>query len=269
MRSIIGINMVNIITILLVVSVLICEGCTDSKHTTKSLTNLKTELDNSVTDEEPFMRSDEEPFMRSKEIQLLLDMDIGPEIVPYLIDKINDESPLVRKDVIDCLAMYPSEASEALPKIIKMLTDDYSIVRWHALIHLDKFGYDARSAIPELIILLDDDDENIRFLAAKNIGWLVVKPDQDIIKALISNLDDEHWSAREGAIDALKYIGVEAKASLPKIKDIAESDKHAYVRVCATSAIPWIDGTYPNEQYSKDILYNPYEYNMNDEDDQK
>jgi HEAT repeat protein len=83
-------------------------------------------------------------------------------IVPVLIDALNDSERSVRVRTAQALCLLGERAQLAVPALIEALKDEESYVRQWAAAALGAIGPSAEAAIPALTESLLDDDEFVR-----------------------------------------------------------------------------------------------------------
>jgi hypothetical protein len=65
----------------------------------------------------------------------------------------------------------------------------------------------------------------------------------DAVPQLVTALEDDNWQIRAGAVFALSVLGDEAQDAVPKLRDLASTEKHEAVRDAASWAIDAIEPT--------------------------
>jgi HEAT repeat protein len=88
-------------------------------------------------------------------------------IVPVLIDALNDSESSVRVRTAQALCLLAERAQLAVPALIEALKDEESYVRQWTAAALGSIGPSAEAAIPALTESLLDDDEFVRDEASK------------------------------------------------------------------------------------------------------
>lgn len=157
--------------------------------------------------------------------------DASPGI-PALIASLTEENKLVVEASIRSLGQIGDVAMNPLVKVLKSGTGD---ARKGAIRALGEFGEGASRAVPELVTLLKSESEMqehcIRTLgligpraeaAVNDIGGFLNHPDPDF---------------RGAAAQALGLIGQASSVTLPKLRELANSERVDFVRAAAGHAI--------------------------------
>jgi HEAT repeat protein len=166
--------------------------------------------------------ADPEEAMRRIAVQGLGRM--GPMAKPALAHLIEivkgDPSESVRYEAVNSLGLIDKKGERALPPLIEALRDRSADVSSAAARSLGNFGLLAKSSVPALTAALDDPREHHRALA----------PDFVVMRAL-----------RCDVAEALGYIGIEANAAIPALRNAVAKDRNPEVRVSAALALSRID----------------------------
>lgn len=93
----------------------------------------------------------------------------GDDLIPGLIECLEDGNPDVRHQAVKLLAAARPRSNAAVPKLIERLTDEDWLVVTSVILHLGDFGPLAATAIPMVEAWLESPNEYIRLLAATTI----------------------------------------------------------------------------------------------------
>jgi HEAT repeat protein len=202
---------------------------------------------------------------------------IGPDrAITELIAALSDPHRNVRADAAGALGQGGQAAERAIPALIGALNDPYVVTRANAagslreIIQSGARGRDAvvtaligalgdasptvragaslalgvilqpggrggERATAALLRMLDDPERSVRVHAA----WSLIKLGRGdaCIDPLIEALNDARPSTRSLAIGSLGEIGPPAKAAIPKLRAILDSDSRPYMREAAATAL--------------------------------
>jgi HEAT repeat protein len=146
-----------------------------------------------------------------------------PEAVPFLIDSMNDASPVVRENTAMTLGILAPHSALALPALYNAARNDpYEGVRvraWDAIIILRDVGDEAVDLIIEN---LNNGDQKIRGTAALALGELGDHP--DALAALVNALQSDKRNLRISALDAIGNIGSDASDLIPALIELLQDD---------------------------------------------
>lgn len=140
---------------------------------------------------------------------------LGPNdvaTVPYLISRLDDYNPVIRKEAIRGLSRIGPGAKDATPGLLKALNDTSPETRSEAAMALGSIK--AAAAVPALIELLNDPEIEVRFYAAAGLRE-IGPPAAPAVPALTKLLQDNQMGYM--AAYALAAIGAPAKSSVPDI----------------------------------------------------
>ena len=98
-------------------------------------------------------------------------------IVPVLIDALNDRESSVRVRTAQALCLLAEKAQLAVPALVEALQDEESYVRQWAATALGSIGLSAEAAIPALTESLLDEDEFVRDEASRALD--AIRREQD------------------------------------------------------------------------------------------
>ena len=142
--------------------------------------------------------------------------------VPYLIRRLNDESPQVRIKAAYALGSIGNPT--AVPALIDMLQDNSEDIRGAAAWALGLIGRPAQAAVPDLINMLKDENDSIRHEIISGLGGIGTPT---VIPTLIETLDDDAESVRKTAVLQLGRIRQPVEKVVPAlIKTLADSDSN-------------------------------------------
>ena len=177
--------------------------------------------------------------------------------ISSVIEKLNHSDENVRKDAAYTLGKLGPNAKIAIPLLIETLKDEKVDVREAAVYALGCIGQEAKTIVPALIDLLKDENFGVRKTAVSALGNIGVaaipailnalkdeigsssllgeeKPIEkaarkifkrigsDAVPALVKALKDD--TVRLAAIDALGFVGQEAKSALPALIEVLKCE---------------------------------------------
>jgi len=158
--------------------------------------------------------------------------EIGPEAVPALIEALEDEDKMARRNAAKALGRMGAGAKEAAPALLKALNDDDFDVRLNATEALGGMGADA---VPALSQGLEAADATIRRNAA--VALTKMGPEaKEALPKLNKALADEDEAVRKKAIAAISAIGDSSGGAATALRDAA-GDEDAFVRKNAILAL--------------------------------
>lgn len=167
-------------------------------------------------------------------------VNLGPRVIPALIEAIGDENRSVRTGVAVALKEF---GPARLAFLIKALRHDNNLVREGAAQALYGLGPEAAEAIPDLTEALQDADAFVRQWAAtalEHIAHFLGPAVGVAVPGLIDLLKDEDYMVRAWAAHALGSIGGSAEAAIPALTG-ALIDEVPEVREAASKAIDRIE----------------------------
>ncbi|MDR2873916.1 MAG: HEAT repeat domain-containing protein [Methanobrevibacter sp.] len=153
------------------------------------------------------------------------------KLIDILIDRLNDESPLIKHEIAKILGNIGESAVDPLLNAIKNGDGEFKKFVSFALKETS-----SGKAIDYFIGCLDDEDWAIRKIAVRSLGELKV------IKAveLISNkTGDEDWGVRLAAIRSLGDLEIEE--AIAPIKKARRKEKDKDFKKAANKAIKQIE----------------------------
>jgi HEAT repeat protein len=163
------------------------------------------------------LKSDNARVRFNTAIALTHASDKPQNLVPILIEALQDEDPWIRSNAAEALGYIGEDAYTAVPVLMVALQnkDEDPSVRSNAAQALGYIGEKAETAIPDLIAASKDEheDESVRYTAVSALGNFG-KEAQVVIPTLIVALQDKNESVRSTAADALGNIaeGTQEKA---------------------------------------------------------
>jgi HEAT repeat protein len=131
----------------------------------------------------------------------------GNELIPSLIEFLEDTDAEVRVLVIELLDAAGSRSEPAIPILIRKLSDPDRLVRIAAASSLRKFGPKAGSAVPHLESWLADDHEYVRIIAATTILWVDPTKYLSLMPVVMAARRSENIMVRGQADDFLRGYG--------------------------------------------------------------
>ncbi len=158
-------------------------------------------------------------FVVDKEAGVLLDLDAcGRRLIPEmslgaplledlgraaLIRKLEDESPLIRREAVYALARERRAGLEGFPEHAALFADPDPAVRAQAAWAAGETR--AHEAVPGLLGLLEDESAAVRREATRALGWGALGG-EDAIPAVRDRLDDLDPGVRKAAERALEIL---------------------------------------------------------------
>jgi HEAT repeat protein len=146
-------------------------------------------------------------------------------------EAIRDSQPEVTLNALSAIAALGPEAVPLLPDLEKALTVKSKEVRLRALAALAAIGRDAKGAIPSIIEAMEVEDYHA---AARET---LMKIGTDSIAPLIKALSNRDKGIRLGAVTCLGEFKGDAKAAVPALQKLLQSEKELKIRVQANAAI--------------------------------
>jgi HEAT repeat protein len=135
----------------------------------------------------------------------------------------------VRQRAIEVLAEYGAAAKLALPELIGLLGDNQSAERLHVIRALAAIGPEAKAALPKIKENLKNPDLFCRVAAAHAL-WRIDRNAELAIPVLIEAFADQQMDT-EWLSEVLGEIGPDAKAAVPRLREIADSAPWAQASV--------------------------------------
>ena len=139
----------------------------------------------------------------------------GEEVVPAMIEALDDERPLVRDWAIRTLGEMGQRAEPAIPRLVQALDDtDHEVRRSAAFV----LGMNLRAppALPSLILKIQDPAPEVRTASIRALSILGLDPGV-VIPAIAAALRDPEATVRAAAATALGTFPKEATATLPEL----------------------------------------------------
>jgi len=155
------------------------------------MTNIREELCRLIR------RNDDEQWVFSNIALQQLQERCPKNLIPGLIDCLQDGHPDVRRLAIEVLA--EARAESAIPAIMERLSDDDWVVQVVVVYHIRFFGPSAAGAIPYVEPWLESPNEYLRLLAARAILALDARRTDllpQIWDALTSDIPCARYEAR-------------------------------------------------------------------------
>ena len=152
---------------------------------------------------------------------------LGPDAkiaIPLLIKTLKDEKADVREAAVHALGCIGQEAKTIVPVLIDLLKDENFGVRKTAVSALGNIGV---AAIPTILNALKDETSSSSFLdkekpIRKAARKIFKRIGSDAVPALVEALKDD--TVRLAAIDALGFVGHEAKSAIPALIEVLKGD---------------------------------------------
>ncbi len=164
--------------------------------------------------------------------------DEGDQVVPVLIDALNDRSVGWQAPFV--LGEIGPQARGAIPALVEALKRERvpHPLRAPPSVAL-ALGLIGPAAVPDLIATLHDDKASVRTGAAIALGFIGL-PAKDAVPTLITLLKDKELEVREASALSLGAIGTETKEIIPALKELIR-DEDIFVSNAAAAALRKID----------------------------
>ncbi|MEO1994303.1 MAG: HEAT repeat domain-containing protein, partial [Planctomycetaceae bacterium] len=218
--------------------------------------------------------SDQRVRMASAYALTLLDVEHRGDlrdVLPVLIENLDHEMPLIRREMAEAIALLSNDASGAIPALVERvssdkdptvrasalhaltqiaptdrrglavaltaLSDDETAVRRTAAFALGRQGPLANSAVPGLRLMLRHRDRFDRAIAAWALVRILPKGDfgQEAIGLLVDAIEAENPRARVELAKVLGELGADPRSR--KALEQLRKDTDPQVRAAATSAL--------------------------------
>jgi HEAT repeat protein len=160
-------------------------------------------------------------------------IQMGPAVVPLLIQAMWGEDHKTRKVAIFLLGKMDGNARPAIASLLEVLKDDDLLIRLFAVRALGDLR--ARSAIPALLSLLEKNDPRFRRHILAALMQINVEA-ETIVPILSTWLQAQDEDQRLDAANALAELGGEAAPAIGALIDTLGDEKHA-VGVAAARAL--------------------------------
>jgi len=169
--------------------------------------------------------SDPERLMRTSAVWKLMDFgESGRAALPALIRLLDNESEMyIRLGAAGAICrIAPVEAEAILPVLMAGLHDNDFVNRDTACMFVGGIGLKAHAAIPTLLNLLDDETESVQCSASEALGrisgdW------SHAVEVGVELLQSPDWLIRVVGSEHFQAIGIEAKAAIPRIRELLGS----------------------------------------------
>lgn len=190
-----------------------------------------------------FLENDYHPMSFNEFSKLI--KNFKTSATPYLIEKLSDESPIVRHFTLLILKHIKDES--AIPAAIGLLNDENEAVKIEAAWTLAFLGSNAKSALPALIECLKHESDNLPELKEPFTWWRYKSFKSEVVQA-ITRIDNEKDKAVNDILQLLNdndplvrkfaviYLRDTKKDKKELIKKIVDSLKDPNVDVRAESA---------------------------------
>lgn len=140
-------------------------------------------------------------------------------VTAVLLQGLQDDSNQVRLAATNSLSILGLGATELREDVLRSLgenlIDDVDLLR-STLTALRQAGADASPTAASVAHLLEHPREDIRVSAVKTLREVSTE-ENELVQLLISGLEDEQWTVRQAAAEALGSLGEAAKAAVPAL----------------------------------------------------
>jgi HEAT repeat protein len=153
------------------------------------------------------------------------------KLIPILIDKLHDESPLIKHEIAKILGSMGELAVNPLIDAVKNGDGEFKKFVSFALKETS-----SEKAIDYFIDSLDNEDWAIRKIAVRSLGELKAI---QVINLIESKTEDEDWGVRLAAIRSLGDLEVEE--AIAPIKKARRKEKDKDFKKAANKAIKQIE----------------------------
>lgn len=160
------------------------------------------------------------------------------EAVPLLVGELQNPDRDTRVGAVWALMKMGPHAWDARPALAQAYRDPDAEVRRIALMAIEDSMPDARlmiekeKGIPELLSMLIGEDDELRDLAIRKLGLLGA----EAVLAVEPLISHEHLEVREAVVRVLGGTGPAARATIPKLLELAGDDAPA-VRKASLKAL--------------------------------
>jgi len=166
--------------------------------------------------------------------------EFGDELLPVLIDALDDPDEAHRHLVLEIFGELGNKAESALPVMINSLEDDNRVNRLSAAGVVARFGKKAKAANPILESWIGSED---RFSHLRALGSILkIDPTRavELLPVLIDALENEDGLIKFESIGMLGSLGELAEDAIPALKLLLNCD--STLSMAASDAIYKITG---------------------------
>ena len=161
---------------------------------------------------------------------------IGPDSVsvPLLREILSKRNE--KYYIAEVLGELGPAAAPAVPELTQLLGNNKSYVRRAGALALGKIGPEALDALPQLVQTLDDPQEY--HTHPGDIAQAIANIGPQAVPYLITVLETENFTIREGVAKTLGEIGADAEAAIPAlIEKLSDKDKRPHIYASALGKI--------------------------------
>ena len=157
--------------------------------------------------------------------QLIL---LGPqlaEVVPALVELLDDPRVQVRETIAYILASAGPKAEVALPKLLRILADKIpgtDHLRMRVMEVLEKIGPPGRKAVPILLQILESEGWEMKGYSAQGLAALG-QDDPRVGPALLKAISHDDIRVKGSAVAALSWLRKEPEKVVPEIVQILKT----------------------------------------------
>jgi len=182
--------------------------------------------------------------LRRMAAKAAIDFDVpAKDVVPALMDSLDDVEPGFVGNAIDALAEF---GPEALVRIDESLKDKE--LRFYAILLIRRLGEDAAPAVPALIGTLEqkaETEDDLMFRREAQFALAAIGPkSRPAVPVLLDSLKSDREEIRASACFALGRIGPGAGVAVRRLSSL-ESDESEMVRLAALFAMVKIQPDVP------------------------
>ncbi|WP_417379453.1 HEAT repeat domain-containing protein [Gimesia sp.] len=160
----------------------------------------------------------------------------GDEIVPALIEALNDPDFEIRILALKILEHFDGDTEPALPAMIEALTDSDRNVRMCALEPVASFGEKAKKAVQILEKWIGSDDEFSHVSATGHILMIDPTRSEELVPVLLKSLESDDFGIRCQSAWLLGQLGKIAKEAVPSLRRLL-NDENSFVRSVAADGL--------------------------------
>jgi HEAT repeat protein len=159
------------------------------------------------------------------------------KLVPYILQACRDSDADVRMYGFYALGKVDPRDGDVISAILDGVADTVVDVRRALASSLGTLSPFPNTCIPHMVKMLTDPDDKVRKLIFTALSDLQGAG----VGSLMRNIDVKDEELRLAVIGVLAQIGPDAKAALPRLKQIAQEDEDLRFREAAGRAVKYIE----------------------------